>query len=68
MPRWWAQNWDRQVSLEATLGLYNRIMQILGLRVDLEVRIAKVSLFTSASERAYETNIVEPLVGRYSGA
>ena len=57
----WDQNWDRQVSLEAALGLYNRVMQALGLAVDLEARITRVSLFVSASERAYAVNIGEPM-------
>ena len=64
----WEQGWETQVCLEAALGLYNRIMQALGLRVDLEVRISRVSLFTSASERAFEANVVEPLAGRHGNA
>lgn len=63
----WDQQWERQVSLEAALGLYNRVMQVLGLRVDLEARISRVSLFTSASESAYEVNIQGPIRKR-SGA
>lgn len=53
----WEERWDRQVSLEAALGLYNILMQVFRLHVDFEVRIARVSLFTSATENAYDTNI-----------
>jgi len=56
-PGHWDAGWASQVPLEAALGLYNHIMQILGLRIDLQQRINRVSLFTSASERAYDSNI-----------
>ena len=53
----WGDGWYRQVSLEAALGLYNGVMQVFGVYVDMEARIYRVSLFTSASERAYDSNI-----------
>ncbi len=53
----WGPGWDRQVSLEAALGLYNSVMQVFGVYVDPEARIAQVSLFTSATEKAYDSNI-----------
>ena len=56
-PSPWGPGWDHQVSLEAALGLYNSVMQEFGVYVDLEARIAQVSLFTSATERAYDSNI-----------
>ena len=60
-PGAWGSGWDRQVSLEAALDLYNSVMQLFGVYVDLEARIYRVSLFTSASERAYDSNIKEQL-------
>ena len=56
-PGQWDEAWASQVPLEAALGLYDHIMQILRLRIDLEQRIYRVSLFTSASERAYDSII-----------
>lgn len=56
-PGQWDDGWASQVSLEAALGLYNRVMQLLGQRIDIEQRIYRVSLFTAASERAYDVNI-----------
>ena len=63
----WERNWERQVPLEAALAIYDRIVQVLGLRVDFEARIARVSLFTSASEKAYDVNIAEPIARRLGG-
>ena len=60
-PGAWGSGWDRQVSLEAALDLYNSVMQVFGVYVDLEARIYRVSLFTSASERAYDSNIKEQM-------
>ena len=57
----WDAKWDRQVSLEAALGLYNRVMYALKLGVDLEARISRVSLFTSASENAFDVNVRESM-------
>ena len=65
-PGQWDEGWVSQVPLEAALGLYNRIMQILGLRINLEQRINRVSLFTSASERAYDA-IVKMELSRRNG-
>jgi hypothetical protein len=65
-PGQWADGWASQTSLEAALGLYNVMMQILGLRIDLEQRINRVSLFTSASERAYDS-IVKMEASRRNG-
>lgn len=56
-PGQWDEAWASQVPLEAALGLYDHIMHILRLRIDLEQRIYRVSLFTSASERAYDSII-----------
>ncbi|MDA0769954.1 MAG: hypothetical protein BZY79_01980 [SAR202 cluster bacterium Casp-Chloro-G4] len=64
----WEQNWEKQVPLEAALGLYNRVMLVLGLHVDLDARISRVSLFTSASEKAYQANVVEAMARRNGSA
>lgn len=56
-PGQWDEGWASQASLEAALGLYNTIMRMLGLRIDLKQRINRVSLFTSASERAYDSTV-----------
>ena len=65
-PGHWSEGWASQVSLEAALGTYNALMQMLGLRIDLEQRINRVSLFTSASERAYDS-IVKTAASRRNG-
>ena len=65
-PGQWDDGWSSQVSLEAALGLYNHVMQLLGLRIDQEQRINRVSLFTSASERAYDS-IVRTQASRRNG-
>jgi len=57
MPDPWEERWETQVSLEASLGLYNRVMGMLGMYVDLDKRIFRVSLFTSATERVYDSVI-----------
>ena len=51
----WEEGWESQVALEASLGIYNRTVQLLGLATDLEKRIGRVSLFTTATERAYDS-------------
>jgi hypothetical protein len=66
-PGAWDSNWESQVSLEATLGMYNRIMQLVGAQVDLDQRIYRVSLFTTAMERAFEERIQKPVSGRLDG-
>lgn len=53
----WEGRWRSQVSLEAALGVYNRTMELLGLNVDPEARIFRVSHFTSATERGYDANV-----------
>ena len=51
----WQEHWQRQVALEAALDMYNSVMNVMGIRINREARIMRVSLFTSATERAYET-------------
>ena len=57
VPGLWDSRWSNQVSLEASMGVYNSIMQMLGLTVDLDQRILSVSLFTSATERAFDSTV-----------
>ncbi len=51
----WQEHWQRQVALEAALDVYNRVMETLGLRINTEARVMQVSLFTSATERRFNT-------------
>ena len=51
----WQEHWTRQVSLEAALDIYNSVMDALALRVNTETRIMRVSLFTSTTERRFDT-------------
>ena len=57
MPEPWDKGWRDQVTLEAGLGIYNRTMELLGLYIDPGRRIEMVSLFTSATERAYDSRV-----------
>jgi hypothetical protein len=58
----WEDRWNNQVSLEASLGLYNRVMEMLNLRVDLDQRIMRVSLFTTAAESIYDSKVRDSLL------
>lgn len=60
----WEARWQNQMSLEASLGMYNGVMAMLGLRVDADARIMRVSLFTSATEQAFDTNIKRAVAER----
>ena len=51
----WQEHWQRQVSLEAALDVYNSVMETLTLRINTEARVMQVSLFTSATERRFAT-------------
>ena len=51
----WQEHWQRQVALEAALDVYNKVMETLGLRINTEARVMQVSLFTSATERRFNT-------------
>ena len=51
----WQEHWKRQVSLEAALDIYNSVMDALALRINIETRIMRVSLFTSTTERRFDT-------------
>ncbi len=49
----WQEHWQRQVSLEASLDIYNAVMGLLSIRLNTEARVMSVSLFTSATERRF---------------
>ena len=51
----WQEHWQRQVSLEAALDMYNSVMDTLAIRINTEARVMAVSLFTSATERRFNT-------------
>ena len=51
----WQEHWQRQVSLEAALDMYNSVMDVLAIRINTEARVMAVSLFTSATERRFNT-------------
>ncbi|MXY46226.1 MAG: hypothetical protein F4Y44_04410 [Chloroflexi bacterium] len=51
----WQEHWQRQVSLEAALGIYNAVMGLLAIRLNTEARVMSVSLFTSTTERRFNT-------------
>ena len=51
----WQEHWQRQVSLEAALDMYNSVMDALAIRINTEARVMAVSLFTSATERRFNT-------------
>ena len=51
----WQDHWHRQVSLEAALDIYNAVMGLLAIRLNTEARVMSVSLFTSATERRFNT-------------
>ena len=57
----WQEHWQRQVSLEAALGMYNSVMDALAIRINTEARVMQVSLFTSATERRFNT-VTRPAV------
>ena len=57
----WQEHWQRQVALEAALDMYNSVMEALGIRVNTEARVIQVSLFTSATERRFNT-VTRPAV------
>ena len=54
-PGHWHEHWERQVALEAAMDMYNGVMGIMGIDINREARVMRVSLFTSATEHAYET-------------
>lgn len=62
-PGVWEERWQAQVGLEAAIGMYNRTMELMGIAVNAEARITCVSLFTSATERAYD-RVTKPAVLR----
>ena len=49
----WEKEWESQVALEASHGIYNRIVADLGIRDDPNKKIERVSLFTTATEGEY---------------
>ena len=51
---WQAAQWRNQVPLEAALDIYNRVMQIVGVPLNPEARIYRVSVFTTATERDFD--------------
>ena len=53
-PGAWEERWRTQVCLEAALGIYNSTMRALGIGINADARILCVSLFTSATERAFD--------------
>ena len=55
----WENRWQSQVSLEASMAIYNRTLELLGLPNDLTRRINRVSLFTTATERGYTSTVSE---------
>ncbi len=57
----WKEHWQRQVSLEAALDIYNSVMEILGVRINIEVRVMAVSLFTSSTEGRFNA-VTKPAV------
>ncbi len=52
----WEERWRAQVALEAAIGIYNCTMDILGISINTEARILRVSLFTTATERSFDAN------------
>jgi hypothetical protein len=60
----WEERWSSRVTLEASLSLYNRTIQLLGLYNDTNLMINRVSLFTTAAERAYDVAVKKGLTGR----
>ena len=63
----WQEHWQRQVALEAALDIYNRVMEALGIRINSEARVMQVSLFTSATERRFNT-VTKPAVIKSANA
>ena len=57
----WQEHWQRQVALEAALDMYNSVMETLGIRINAEARAMQVSLFTSGTERRFNT-VTRPAV------
>ena len=57
----WQEHWQRQVALEAALDMYNSIMESLSIRINMEARVMQVSLFTSTTERRFNT-VTRPAV------
>lgn len=51
---WQAAQWRNQVPLEVALDIYNRVMQIVGVPLNPEARIYRVSVFTTATERDFD--------------
>ena len=58
----WQEHWQRQVSLEAALDIYNAVMGLLSIRLNTEARVMSVSLFTSATERRFNTVTAPSLI------
>ena len=56
-PQAWEEHWDSQVALEASLGIYDSTLEQLGMSIDATERIDRVSLFTTATEKAYDSRI-----------
>ena len=59
----WQKHWQRQVALEAALDMYNSVMETLGIRINTEARVMQVSLFTSATERRFNTVTTPAVIG-----
>ncbi len=57
----WQAHWQRQVALEAALDMYNSVMDILDIRINTDARIMSVSLFTTTTERRFDT-VTKPMV------
>lgn len=63
----WEESWESQVALEASLGIYNRTVELLGLTHDVHKRINRVSLFTTVTERAYDSMARRMVAGHMEG-
>ncbi len=66
-PEPWEPGWRSQVSLEAALGLYNRVTVMLEMRIDPDARVLRVSHFTTATVRAYDSTVQKSLAERLAG-
>ena len=49
----WEPEWESQVALEASLAIYTQIAAGIGVKDDIDTKIARVSLFTAATEGEY---------------
>ena len=57
VPRPWEERWNRQFTLEAAMGIYNAVYELLGLFNDLTKRVERVSNFTTATEQGFDERI-----------